>query len=113
MAAPTSRSRRWAIVGLCIALLHLGWLGAIGLFDGGRLADEWQGTLAALGVIAFPAVVAWLGLRWPGLLLAAGLISLPLAFVSLAGATLPLIVPAICYLVAYGLPPRPDGQRTP
>lgn len=61
------------------------------------------GALAFGGVIAVPGVLALLGLAdRPVLLLPAGILLIPLSAVSFAGVTLPLLIPAVMLLVAYG-----------
>lgn len=74
-----------------------------------------QGLEAAAGALALGAVIAApgaLGLLSladrPALLLPAGVLLIPLSFVSFAGVTLPLLVPAVMLLVAYGR--RSSGQ---
>ena len=57
--------------------------------------------LPIITAVTTPAVLGAIGLRRPRVLLAAGTMSLPLAGLSLAGATLPLIVPGVLYLVGY------------
>lgn len=52
-------------------------------------------------VVWLPAILGALGLRHPTVLLAAGTACFPLSLLSLAGATLPLLVPAVLYLFAY------------
>ena len=63
-----------------------------------------EGPMTYLPVVAavmLPAVLGAIGLRRPAALLAAGTISLPLSMLSLAGATLPLLIPAVFYFVGY------------
>jgi hypothetical protein len=56
----------------------------------------------ALGMVAtLPGALAMLGRRRPALFLAAGLIGVPISFISMAGATLPLLLPTGMAFVAY------------
>jgi hypothetical protein len=91
----------WTIVGLVLAAAHLALLASVALFDDGRLAEDWVETVPYLLLAAMPAVLAAIGLRNPGALVAAALVSVPLSLISMAGATLPLIIPALCYVAAY------------
>ena len=83
--------------------------GALGLlrFAGGgpfeRGLEAAAGALALGAVLAVPGVLALLSLAdRPALLLPAGILLVPLSFVSFAGVTLPLLIPAVMLLVAYG-----------
>jgi hypothetical protein len=61
------------------------------------------GALAFAAVIAVPGALALLSLAdRPALLLPAGILLIPLSVVSFAGVTLPLLIPAVMLLVAYG-----------
>jgi hypothetical protein len=97
---PTSASRRWAGIGLALAVVHLIGLSAIALFDDRRLADLVD-TLPWLALVALPAVLGCVGLRRPNVLPWAAGISLPLTLLSLAGATVPLLLPATFYLLGF------------
>lgn len=92
-------------------------VGAVVVSAGGGLAllrliggaPELRGVEAASGafalgaVMAAPGVLALLSLvERPALLLPAGVLLVPLSFVSFAGVTLPLLIPAVMLLVAYG-----------
>ena len=92
--------------------IHLAWtlfLSGLGLFSDGSLDENWRTALVFILLAALPALVAICGLvRWPALLLAAGIVCLPLSFISLAGATLPLLLPAALYLLAYSRSNRPS-----
>ena len=55
-----------------------------------------------LAAVWLPAILGIIGLRHPAVLLAGATACFPLSMLSLAGATLPLLVPAFLYLVAYG-----------
>jgi len=93
-------------IGLGIALT--GAIAAIALFEsegGVGLEPGYFGTLPVVALAALPAVLAAIGLKRPSALLAGGILSLPAAFLSFAGATLPLLIPAAFYLVAYGRAP--------
>ncbi|MGH9246518.1 MAG: hypothetical protein ACRD29_19850 [Acidimicrobiales bacterium] len=75
-------------------------------FMGGTPAE--QGLEGALGacalgaVVAAPGGLALLGLARPTLLLPAATVLFPLSFLSFAGLTFPLLVPAVSVAVAYG-----------
>lgn len=78
-----------------------------------------RGVQGALGACALGAVVAAPGalallarFDRPALLLPAGVLLMPLSGVSMAGATLPLLIPAVMLLVAYGRR-RPDAVVQP
>lgn len=60
-------------------------------------------SLAFAAVVAAPGVLALLALAdRPVLLLPAGIMLVPLSFLSFAGVTLPLLVPAVMLFTAYG-----------
>lgn len=68
-----------------------------------------QGAEGALGAVALGATVAVPGLLAilagrdrPVLLITAAITLVPLSFLSLAGITLPLLIPAVILLIAYG-----------
>lgn len=103
---PSTRSRAWLAIGLVLALVHLTVLSGIALFDNGRLSQDWLETVPWLVIVAMPAVLAGAGFRNPVSLPWAAGTSLPLAFLSLAGATLPLLLPAFFYLLAYAAASR-------
>ena len=108
---PSRIGSTWVGIGLGLAAAHLAALTGIALFDNGRLVSDWLGTSVWLAIAALPAALAIVGLRNRGCLLAAAIISLPLALISLAGATLPLIFPALCYLAGYiASHPSPDPR---
>lgn len=72
-------------------------------------------SLALAAVVAAPGVLALLALAdRPVLLLPAGIMLVPLSFLSLAGVTLPLLIPAVMLFTAYGRRssalPSPRGQ---
>lgn len=72
------------------------------------------GSVALAAVVAFPGALALLGVSGrPALLLPAGMVLVPLAFLSFAGVTLPLLVPAVMLLVAYGRRSRPSSRTGP
>ena len=94
------RSLGWFAVGLNAAWTL--FLAGLGLFSDGALDPQWRTALLFVGLAGLPAVVAIFGLRGrPALLLTAGIICLPLSFMSLAGATLPLLLPGCLYLISY------------
>lgn len=96
-----------ARVGATIGFLMAGGVGAIAVFNGNSEFDAfWYQSLPLVALIALPAILATIGVRRPPALLAAGVISIPTAFISMAGATLPLLIPAGFYFVAYGRAPR-------
>ena len=103
----------WVGVGM-----HLVWtlfLAGLGLFSEGALDPQWRTALFFVALAGSPAAVAIFGLRGrPALILTAGIICLPLSFISLAGATLPLLLPGLLYLIAYSRssePSSPSGFR--
>jgi hypothetical protein len=59
-------------------------------------------SLPFVALVSLPVALGTIGLRRPTALLAAGALSMPLSLLSLAGATLPLLIPGVLYLVAYG-----------
>ena len=81
----------------------LGTLRFVGEAPALRGLEAAAGALALGTVLAVPGVLALLGVGdRPALLLAAGILLVPLSFVSFAGVTLPLLIPAVMLLVAYG-----------
>ncbi len=90
-----------------------------GLFLGLLIAnhsDPAHGMSRILGALALgsttllPGILAMLARRRPALYLAAGVLGIPLSFISMAGVTLPLLLPAGMSLVAYG---RRSGEGPP
>ncbi len=65
--------------------------------EGAAGAAAWAAVVAAPGVLALLALA-----NRPVLLLPAAIMLVPLSFLSLAGATLPLLVPAVMLFTAYG-----------
>jgi hypothetical protein len=98
---PTLASQGWTILGLGGALAHLVLLSSIALFNDGGLDPQWTERLPWLTLVAIPAGFAAVGLRNPSALATAAITSVPLSLISLAGATLPLILFALCYLAGY------------
>ena len=113
-AAPTGKGGALGIAG---SRAFVTAVGAVVVSAGGGLgvlrligdAPELRGVEAASGAFALGAVMAAPGLLAllsladrPALLLPAGVLLVPLSFVSFAGVTLPLLVPAVMLLVAYG-----------
>jgi hypothetical protein len=107
---PTTRSRAWLWIGLLLAIVHIVLLSGVAFFDDGHLSDDWIEKLPWVGLVVTPSVVACAGFRYPNALPWAAGISLPLAFLSLAGATLPLVLPATFYLLSYGASESPVGD---
>lgn len=101
-----------ARVGILLGVLMAAGLGALVLFDrdGLRLERHLWVRLPVVAIVAMPAILAILGLRRPPALLAAGVLSVPTAFLSFAGVTLPLLIPGAFYLVAYGRAPSVRGR---
>jgi len=92
---------------------------AIVRFVGGTPIERGpEGALAAFAlgtIVAAPGVLALLGRHdRPVLLLPAATVLLPVSFLSFAGVTLPLLVPAVMLFVAYGrrssVRPSPAGR---
>ena len=91
--------------------LGLGWtlfLAGLGLFSDGSLDPQWKTALIFVLLAGLPAFIAFVGRNKPNVLLTAALISLPLSLMSLAGAALPLLIPAIFYFSAAWIT---RGQR--
>ncbi len=83
-------------VGVTLGLLRFHNTGAP------QRSAEWFGDLVFGVVYAAPGVLALIGnRRRPSLLTAAGLALIPLSLSSLAGVTLPLLVPAVVFFVGY------------
>ncbi len=96
------KSGRSGWIGVGINLVWTLFLAGLGLFSGGALDPQWPIALIFVCLTAVPAVIAILGLRGrAGLLLTAGIVCVPMSLMSLAGATLPLLLPGICYFIAY------------
>lgn len=97
---PNGRSIGWFAVGLNAAWTL--FLAGLGLFSDRALDPQWRTALLFVSLAGLPAVVASFGLRGrPALVLTAGIVCLPLSFMSLAGATLPLLLPGCLYLISY------------
>lgn len=84
-------------LGTAIALA----LSALVIANSNGVLDGPSTYLPTITAVTMPAVLGAIGLRRPKVLLAAGTMSLPLAGLSLAGATLPLLIPGVLYLVGY------------
>src|SRR6266542_4038791 len=69
--------------------------------DPGGTASHIARAAAFGSTASLPGVLALLGRRRPSLYLAAGVVGIPLSFISLAGVTLPLLIPSSMALVAY------------
>lgn len=94
-----------AMIGVLVVLA--GAALAVVRFVGGTPAERGlEGAMGALAlgtVVAAPGVLALLGLAdRPALLLPAAIVLVPLSFLSFAGVTLPLLIPAVMLFVAYG-----------
>jgi hypothetical protein len=91
-------------------------LGAVRFVGGSPAERGIEGALGgcALGaVIAAPGALALLArFRRPALLLPAGVLLVALSGISMAGATLPLVLPAVVFLIAYARR-RPDPVARP
>ena len=107
---PTLAGRALTSIGLALAATHLVLLAGIALFDDGRLSTRWPERIPWLVLVAFPGILGAMGLRNPSVLLPAALVSVPLSFISLAGATLPLLVPALFYVGAHAASARAQEQ---
>jgi hypothetical protein len=101
-----------------LLVLALGAAIAVIRFVGGSPAE--RGLEGALGACALGAVIAAPGalallarIDRPALLIPAGVLLLPLSGVSMAGATLPLLIPAVMLLVAYGRRRPPEAVQPP
>ena len=97
------------IIGLVFGAVFLGLL----LLNQDDPVDRGTRILASLALgstTLLPGVLALLARKRPALYLAAGVIGIPLAFISMAGVTLPLLLPAGMALVAYG---RRSGEGPP
>lgn len=102
-------------------LVVLGGLALSGVrFAGGSPPEQGLegalGSLALGAIVAAPGVMALLAARGrPALLLPAGIVLIPLSFLSFALVTLPLLIPAVLFLDAYGRrsarAPKPRGTR--
>ncbi|MEX2557660.1 MAG: hypothetical protein WEB06_18775 [Actinomycetota bacterium] len=102
----TSRTPRLAEEGSGLIGMVIG-LGLTGLLlahagDGPDPVASYLGALALGMVATLPGALAMLGRRRPALFLAAGLIGVPISFISMGGATLPLLLPTGMAFVAYG-----------
>jgi hypothetical protein len=97
------------LIGFAFGALFLGLL----LVNQDEPEDRGTRILAGLALgstTLLPAILALLARKRPTLYLAAGVLGIPLAFISMAGVTLPLLLPAGMALVAYG---RRSGQGPP
>jgi hypothetical protein len=89
----------WTGFGINTAIVL--FLSGIALFDRGHLDTIWLEHLPFLLLILLPAALAVGGSRGrPNLFLTAGVTALLLSFLSLAGTTLPLLIPAFLYIWA-------------
>jgi hypothetical protein len=97
------------LIGLVLGLGLTGLLVAHAGNEPDRVAS-YLGAFALGMVVTLSGALAMLGRRRPALFLAAGLIGVPISFISMAGATLPLLVPTGMAFVAYG---RRAGDAIP
>lgn len=98
------------VIALALGLFALRFFGTNAIVHG---AEWWIGDVALASVFALPAFV---GLRAtadrPELLLGAGILSLVLSVALLVSVvTLPLVVPGVLYLIAYGRTGRLPGRK--
>lgn len=88
---------------IVVAGAALGVLRYVGGTPSEHRLEGVAGAAALAAVVATPGVLALLALAdRPALLLAAGTVLVPLSFLSFAGVTLPLLIPAAMLFVAYG-----------
>ncbi|HET7482345.1 MAG TPA: hypothetical protein VFK89_05730 [Actinomycetota bacterium] len=102
MSTPRATARRLPASGWIGVGLGLAWccfLAGLGLFSDGRLDAQWPYALAFVLVAASPAVLVAASRNRAGLIVAT-VSTLPIAMLSLAGATLPLLIPALFYIAA-------------
>jgi hypothetical protein len=107
LAAPTRRTPRLAeegsgLIGMVMGLGLTCLLLANGGDEPSDRAASYLGALALGMVATLPGALAMLGRRRPALFLAAGLVGVPISFISMGGATLPLLLPTGMAFVAYG-----------
>lgn len=107
LAAPARRTPRLAeegsgLIGMVMGLGLTGLLLANGADEPTDRASSYLGALALGMVATLPGALAMLGRRRPALFLAAGLLGVPISFISMGGATLPLLLPTGMAFVAYG-----------
>jgi hypothetical protein len=91
------------VVGVILNLMWVAVLFGICAFDGGSgINDDWRSCVVWCSIMAIPAALAIAGLlrKTPVLLLMAAVSAVPLSFISLAGAGLPLLLPAFAYGLA-------------
>lgn len=102
------RQRAIAVAGAAVVVLGaaLGVIAEVGASP----ADPSLGFIALAGLVAAPGVLALFGLHHRAALwLPAGLAAVPLAFLSFAGLTLPLLPAAVVFLLAWVRHPHPHG----
>lgn len=88
------------VVAAGLALAVLRYVGGIPPEQG---AEGALGSVALGAIVAVPGLLAILAVRdRPVLLITAAITLVPLSFLSLAGVTLPLLIPAVILLIAYG-----------
>ena len=102
---PASRSRGdpfdIGLMGAAIGFLYPVVLGALAFFDDGALDPRWTERIVFVALTCVPAAIALAARRRrPGLYVLSAVLTLPLSFLSLAGATLPLLIPGAMYVVA-------------
>ena len=90
-------------VAVVLAGLALAAIRMVGASPAESIAEQVAGGVALGGLVATPGVLALLARRdRPALLLPTVIVLVPLSFLSLAGITLPLLVPAVMLAVGYG-----------
>ena len=109
-----ARDRELGLVGANASIATIGGLlvaagtglATVRFFGGTPIEKGPEGAMGAFAlgtIVAVPGVLALLGLRdRPALLLPAAIVLVPLSFLSFAGVTLPLLIPAAMLFVAYG-----------
>ena len=101
--AASSRGLDLGLVGAAIGLFYPAFLSGIAFFDDGDLDPQWAERVVFVALVCLPAVIALVARKTrPGLFVLAGVLGLPLSLISLAGATLPLLIPSALYLLAAG-----------
>jgi hypothetical protein len=107
VAVTDAAPRQRGVVAAGVAVVRLGVVLGVVAGAGAIPADPVLGFAALGALVAAPGVLALLGLRdRAGLWLPAGLAAFPLAFLSFAGLTLPLLPLAAVFVVAWVRHPR-------
>lgn len=90
-----------AIVGVLLAATIAVALSAMAIANSDTDLEGPATYLPIVAAVWLPAILGAVGLRHQKVLLAAGAACFPLSLLSLAGTTLPLLVPAVLYFFAY------------